>query len=327
MTKTFKGYDLIGDVHGCAISLCILLDRLGYQEIDGVYQHPERQAVFIGDIIDRGPYIREALHIVRRMVDAGAARIVMGNHEYNLVCFMTPRPDGKGHLRPHTERNQRIVRETLEQFAAYPDELQEFLDWMLHLPLFIETDRFRAVHACWHQQTIDHFVSLYGGNTIDKEFLLKTADPDSFEYDLLDILLRGTHLPLPNGEEIVSSDGFRRRFFRTKFWEVDPQTHGDVVFQPDPLPEHIAVRPLTDGEIRELVHYSPDEKLLFIGHYWCEGKPHPIAPNIACIDYSAVKYGKLVAYRLDDETRLKPEKFVWVDVGREVRQPDQAIED
>jgi len=36
---------------------------------------------------------------------------------------------------------------------------------------------------------------------------------------------------------------------------------------------------------------------------------------VACLDYSAVKYGKLVAYRMDDETRLDPQKFVWVDVN------------
>ena len=46
------------------------------------------------------------------------------------------------------------------------------------------------------------------------------------------------------------------------------------------------------------------------------GRPAPIRPNLACLDYSAVKYGKLVAYRLDDETRLDPDKFCWVEVER-----------
>ncbi len=45
---------------------------------------------------------------------------------------------------------------------------------------------------------------------------------------------------------------------------------------------------------------------LFVGHYWRSGTPAPICPNIACLDYSAVMYGKLVAYRLDQETRLDP---------------------
>jgi hypothetical protein len=56
---------------------------------------------------------------------------------------------------------------------------------------------------------------------------------------------------------------------------------------------------------------------VFVGHYWMTGEPRPIAPNIACLDYSAVKYGRLVAYRIDDETRLSPDKFVSVKVNQD----------
>ena len=61
--------------------------------------------------------------------------------------------------------------------------------------------------------------------------------------------------------------------------------------------------------------------MLFVGHYWCNGTPAPLRPNLACLDYSAVKYGKLVAYRLDDEAQIDPRKFVWVDVERPERRP------
>ena len=73
-----RGYDIIGDIHGCAHTLVRLLDQMGYRKVNGVYEHPRRQAIFIGDIIDRGPRIREALHLVRDMVEHGSARIVMG---------------------------------------------------------------------------------------------------------------------------------------------------------------------------------------------------------------------------------------------------------
>jgi len=188
----------------------------------------------------------------------------------------------------------------------------------LQMPLFLEFERFRAVHACWHGPLIEQFRQQYGGNRIDREFIYRSAIEDSFEWVLMDRLLRGTHLRLPNDEVMVSKDGFRRRFFRTKFWTTDPQYLIDVVFQPDPLPEHLARLPLNDEQRKDLIHYGPEEKLLFIGHYWRQGKPAPVTSNIACIDYSAVKFGKLVAYRLDDETRILPEKFVWVDVAREV---------
>ncbi|RML68452.1 Serine/threonine protein phosphatase, partial [Pseudomonas syringae pv. maculicola] len=87
-------------------------------------------------------------------------------------------------------------------------------------------------------------------------------------------------------------------------------------FQPDALPEGVAKTPLSTSEKNALLRYGSNEPLLFVGHYWRSGIPAPIRPNLACLDYSAVLYGKLVAYRLDQETHVDPDKFVWVDVQR-----------
>jgi hypothetical protein len=51
--------------------------------------HPDRQAIFVGDLIDRGPRQVESVEIVRSMVDAGAAQIAMGNHEFNAIAYAT----------------------------------------------------------------------------------------------------------------------------------------------------------------------------------------------------------------------------------------------
>ena len=101
-----QGYDLVGDVHGCGETLILLLEQMGYRKINGVYKHKSRKAVFLGDIIDRGPHIRLACEIVRSMVDAGHAYMIMGNHEYNIVTYMTPSPAGVDHpfLRPQIGR-------------------------------------------------------------------------------------------------------------------------------------------------------------------------------------------------------------------------------
>ncbi len=322
--RRFEGYDLIGDIHGCGLSLRMLLARLGYSKKNGVYFHPRRQIIFLGDIVDRGPHIREALHIVRDMVDAGHAQIVMGNHEYNLLCYCTPSrtPQKQPYLREHTQRHRRILQETLQQLDPYPEDKRSFLAWIKEMPLFLEMDDFRVVHACWHHELIEQFKSILGGNKIKDDFLHRSAVPDTFEWILMDRLLRGTHLRLPNDEVMVSRDGFKRRFFRTKFWAVEPQQFVDVVFQPDPLPEHIARIHLSEENHQDLVHYGEQEKPLFIGHYWCEGEPTPVSSNIACLDYSAVKYGKLVAYRYDYETQLSSDKFVWVDVRAEIKKPN-----
>ncbi len=321
MSGRFKGYDLIGDVHGCALSLELLLQRLGYSRKKGIYSHPDRQAIFLGDIVDRGPRIRESLHLVRDMVEAGTAQIVMGNHEFNYLSYCTPGREGSGmeYLRTHNPRHLRILNETLEQLANHPQDQQDFQRWILDMPLFLEQDQFRVVHACWSQQHIDQFLQQQNGNCIDGDYLHRSAIEGSPEWETMDRLLRGTHLKVPNGEVMISKDGYKRRFFRTKFWAQNPQYYIDVVFQPDPLPEHVARQQLTEQDYRDLIYYGEQEPLLFIGHYWCDGEPKPVAPNIACLDYSAVKYGKLVAYRLDDEKVIDPAKFVWVDVLREIR--------
>ncbi|MDQ1319965.1 MAG: hypothetical protein QG655_1208, partial [Actinomycetota bacterium] len=85
-------YDVIGDVHGCATKLRVLLEQMGYRERHGVYEHPERTAVFVGDLIDRGPEHLEVLSLVKAMADAGTARVAMGNHEFNAICYATPDP-------------------------------------------------------------------------------------------------------------------------------------------------------------------------------------------------------------------------------------------
>jgi diadenosine tetraphosphatase ApaH/serine/threonine PP2A family protein phosphatase len=313
-----RGYDLIGDVHGCARSLEALLERLGYYKSAGVWRHRRRMALFLGDIIDRGPRIREALHLVHDMVEAGQAYCLMGNHEYNALSWATPTIAGSGttYVREHSARYARQLQETHQQFAAYPAEWSEFLAWFNELPLFIDAERFRVVHACWDAELIATLRQSYPHGRIDRAFVQASADPTSFASVVFNRLLRGTDMRLPNGLTLTSDDGYTRAHFRTKFWADAPQTYGDIVFQPDALPADVALARLSEEQKDQLLHYAHDQPLLFVGHYWRRGRPAPIRPNLACLDYSAVMYGKLVAYRLDQETRLEPGKFCWVDVER-----------
>src|SRR6185436_1733195 len=81
-------FDIIGDVHGCADELETLLARLGYGRSDGSrpYSHAGgRRAIFLGDIVDRGPRVLDTYRIVKSMVDAGSAFCVPGNHDVKLL--------------------------------------------------------------------------------------------------------------------------------------------------------------------------------------------------------------------------------------------------
>jgi protein phosphatase len=89
-------FDIIGDAHGCADELEDLLRALDYQVVgdtggDGawggpLYRHPEgRRAIFLGDLVDRGPRILDTVRIVRGMVESGDAFCVPGNHDMKLL--------------------------------------------------------------------------------------------------------------------------------------------------------------------------------------------------------------------------------------------------
>ena len=103
-SKVKQMIDFIGDIHGHAVELEELLLKLGYSKSKGIYSHPARKVLFIGDYIDRGPQIRETLQIVKGMVDNGNAIALMGNHEYNALCFHFQETEG-GHLRKHLIKN------------------------------------------------------------------------------------------------------------------------------------------------------------------------------------------------------------------------------
>jgi hypothetical protein len=74
-------YDVIGDIHGRYDKFEALMDALGYRAASGTFVPPAgRQAIFVGDLIDRGPEQIRLLTAVRKMIDAGHAQAVMGNH-------------------------------------------------------------------------------------------------------------------------------------------------------------------------------------------------------------------------------------------------------
>ncbi|MGB3291813.1 MAG: polynucleotide kinase-phosphatase [Phormidesmis sp.] len=89
-------FDIIGDIHGCCDELEQLLQQLGYQSKSNqaensfwqcpTYTHPEgRTALFLGDLVDRGPRILDTVKLVRSMVQAGSALCILGNHENKLM--------------------------------------------------------------------------------------------------------------------------------------------------------------------------------------------------------------------------------------------------
>jgi len=166
-------YDFIGDIHGHADELIELLELLGYQQHNGSWRNADRKAVFVGDFIDRGPQIGKVLGLVRPMCEEGNALAVMGNHEFNALAYHTPDPANPGEfLREHSTKNLKQHGATLEQVPER--ELQDYLDWFRRLPMWLELEGARVVHACWDPDQISVLEAAhrkYGG--VSSEFCVR----------------------------------------------------------------------------------------------------------------------------------------------------------
>jgi polynucleotide kinase-phosphatase len=142
-------FDIIGDVHGCLAELEQLLDRLGYIEqvtaAGPVRVHPQgRRAVFVGDLVDRGPDSPGVLRLVMAMVEAGSALAVPGNHDMKLVKKLS----GKDVKIAHG------LAQTLEQLQALPEagraafcvKARSFLDKLVS-HLWLDDGKLVVAHA------------------------------------------------------------------------------------------------------------------------------------------------------------------------------------
>ena len=296
-------YDLIGDIHGHADALQRLLGELGYSRRKGVYRHPVRQAVFLGDFIDRGPKIRETLEIVRPMIDSGAALAVMGNHELNALAFHTPDPNRPGsHLRPHNEKNSQQHAETMRQVPV--GELASYLDWFRTLPLWLDLNGLRVVHACWDGPMTEHVKD----RAVTEDFFTAACVEGGELFWPVETLLKGKEAKLPTGVTITDKDGHERSATRIKWFE-DPTGHTYGSYSMEAVQCDLK---LPQAVLDEASPYPADSKPVFIGHYWMRGaKPELLAPNVACVDWSVAKGGFLCAYRWDGEQELDAGKFLW----------------
>lgn len=301
--------DFIGDIHGHADKLEQLLLKLGYVNFKGAYSHPERKVIFVGDYIDRGPKIRETLQIVKAMVDSGNAIALMGNHEYNALCFHFQETDG-GHLRKHIIKNIIQHYETLKQFQNKQKEYEEYLDWFKSLPLYYETDRFKAVHACWDNMNIDYLRKTLVKDRLTDDLIYQSVKKGTALNEAIEQTLKGKELKMPEGLFFTDKDGTKRTEIRIKWWE-DPtiMTYKSISVEPiNNLPE----QKIELSELKSLDFYSSNDKKVFFGHYWLKGEPSLYKENICCLDYSVAKGGKLVAYRLNGETNLDDKNIMYV---------------
>lgn len=140
--------DIVGDVHGELEALGALLGVLGYRD-DG--SHPDgRTLVFVGDLCDRGPDSPGVIRYVKDLVTDGRAQCVLGNHELNLLRG-SPKPANGWFF---AEDHDRAAGKFLQSRQATAAERASFPEFLASLPLALERDDLRVVHAAWHGESL-----------------------------------------------------------------------------------------------------------------------------------------------------------------------------
>ena len=303
-------FDVIGDVHGEFDRLVDLLTLLGYQDSGGVWRHPERTAIFVGDLIDRGPKQLATVALVYGMVEAGAARCILGNHEFNAIAWVTPDPARPGkYLRDHHKPGNRGQHQAFLDVVEGTHRQKEITDWFRTLPLWLDLPGLRVVHACWHEESMEVLRPVLGqDHTVSHEAVLLGSQPGTPIFEALEVVSKGPELALPGGLSFPDREGKQRHDVRVRWWLPEPKTYREAAIVPLGREGLIPDVPLP-GEWKG--HPNSGPPVLF-GHYWFSGKPAVISSKFACLDYSVSKGGPLVAYRWDGEAELADGKLVWV---------------
>jgi hypothetical protein len=302
-------YDLVGDIHGFDEPFVELLDKLGYAPVDGVWQHPSRTLISLGDLIDRGPGQKRVVDILKTMQEHGKAVVIMGNHEFYAIAWHLRDAKGKP-LRPHTEKNFNEHRAFLEQAVSGSAWYKAAINWFKTLPLFYQNEELRCIHAAWDERHVDRLMQYTDERGVLKQSLWDYPNSVDFSFfKSLEYCINGPKLNLPDGASFTDSAGRERTKIRLKWWDLTKAPTYRNACTSVPNPEQLPDEPIALSSLPTIKGNRP----IFFGHYWMQNTPTLMKDNIACLDWSVVqKEGVLAAYRFDGEQVLDESKLVWV---------------
>lgn len=316
-------YDVIGDIHGRYDKFEALMSALGYRASGDTFVPPVgRQAIFVGDLIDRGPEQIRLLKTVRRMIDAGHAQAVMGNHEFNAIAYVTPdesitdrseflRVNAADSRKSHQNRRQHAA--FLAQVGEGSAEHRQWVEWFRTLPMHLDLGGIRVAHAWWDQECVDLIDSAEhrdASGRLTDEFLAESHRRGSALTRARKILTTGYERDLPPGCFVTDKEGNKHDNARLAIWRHEATHLRDIAIVPGGDTSVVPDLALADvlGNRPRPVEGAP----ILVGHYWFTGDVRTENGKVAVLDWSAAHHGPLVAYRWDGEEHLSDDKFVAV---------------
>lgn len=302
--------DIVADVHGEIDALRALLHYLGYR--DGV--HPEgRRLVFLGDLTDRGPDSPAVIDLVESLLSRGLAQCVMGNHELNLLLGKERHGNSWFYAKREVlDRSGQVVTQQLADEAMRRRTLGLFAS----LPLVLEREDLRVVHAAWHHNAVEEVRNQSDAVAVFHRFE-RAIDEKLDRLAITDEVERNLVLQNDNPVKRLTSGPEER--VATPFYAGGKMRH--------------------EGRVAWWNSYGEDVWCV-IGHHWRISLPgdegerlfdpaQPFAPlgngRVMCIDYSV---GKRWRERLDGRSEGSfltflaalrwPEKVLYFDDGRTI---------
>lgn len=163
--------DVVGDIHGEYEALIDLLAVLNYDENGN---HPEgRKLVFVGDLCDRGPDSPRVILLVKKLVENGNAQVVLGNHELNILQNK-PKPGTGWYFEERAPKDHHY----LPFESVTPEQKEEIYNFLANLPLALEREDLRVVHAAWNIEAIEKMRTIPLGSVITEYFKKETEIND-----------------------------------------------------------------------------------------------------------------------------------------------------
>ena len=270
-------YTVVPDIHAD-------LERLNWS----IDRAQGSKMIFLGDLIDAGELVKKpndlgVLQQVSQLIYDGQASCILGNHELNAVLFHRRSSTSNHPLRSHKDTNSKQHKSFIESFGVESSDGLSWTAWMLEtLPLWLEFDGLRIVHACWSEKAIGIVKKRRPSGHLQLEDLEEVAAKTTEFARAVETITSGPEAKLPSGYSFTDNGGNTREHVRLSWWNAENTTWAKAALSVPDLSQ------LPNDELpAELMSeiYSVDATPVLVGHYKMKGIPTLQSANATSLDY------------------------------------------
>lgn len=290
--------DFIGDIHGNYTKLEKLLSLLDYKWVESkkIYEHTQdRKICVLGDFINVGMENEKVLDLLYSMYLNKQVYLIVGNHEYFLSLLYYKTANNKNLFWHYIQKNYFTL---YQEFVHKKEKFYFYLDWISTLPLFLEFNGAKVVHAFIDDEIIEKVQEV---NNVEK--IMVKSRSEIYLRDYVNKMLIGII------HKYKAETNERTIFFRYRWWDYDKNLPLQNMFihKSEKLPLH-EVQNIN----KEMLNFKIGNYIIFFSHYNLQGYPFLTHSTRCCLDFGGAKGGFLSAYRWNGENVLNESNMCWI---------------